>query len=66
MDEARAKHDDIERFLRQAVGDPYDRGEALDALLALTGAAAPQADAPEPGLTGSFDPLPPGVEIVEA
>jgi FliI/YscN family ATPase len=70
VDEARAKLDAVEAFLRQAVDEPYDRAEALDRLLALAGSAAPPPDgAPregEGGLTGGFDPLPPGVEVVEA
>jgi flagellum-specific ATP synthase len=70
VDEARAKLDAVEAFLRQAVDEPYGRAEALDRLLALAGSAAPPPDgAPregEGGLTGGFDPLPPGVEVVEA
>ena len=67
VDEARAKHDAIEGFLRQSVGEPYDRADALAQLLALAGSAPPApAAAEDPGLTGTFDPLPPGVEVVEA
>ena len=68
VDEARAKYDAIEGFLRQAVDDPYSRDDALDRLLALTGTAPvemPVGDAPpDAGLTGTFQPLPPGVEVV--
>ena len=67
VDEARLKHDAIEEFLRQAVGDPYSRDEALDRLLALTGPVAPPAgDEDAAGMTGTFQPLPPGVEVVSA
>jgi len=70
VDEARAKLADIEAFLRQAVGDPYSREEALGRLLALAGSPGPAAgDEPPPppaaGLTGAFDPLPPGVQVVD-
>ncbi len=68
VDEARAKYDAIEGFLRQAVDDPYSRDDALDRLLALAGTAPadpPSGDAPpDAGLTGTFQPLPPGVEVV--
>jgi flagellum-specific ATP synthase len=76
VDEARAKLGDIEGFLTQGTHDPYSRDEALGRLLALTGSPAPLA--PDPvaaaaapagpggGMTGAFDPLPPGVEVVPA
>ena len=74
VDEARAKLADIEGFLTQGTHDPYSRDEALGRLLALTGSSAPVADepvmapmvpaVPPGGLTGAFDPLPPGVEVV--
>jgi len=73
VDEARAKLADIEGFLTQGTGDPYSRDEALGRLLALAGSPAPVAPdpvvaAPVPagGVTGAFDPLPPGVEVVPA
>jgi flagellum-specific ATP synthase len=76
VDEARAKLADIEGFLTQGTHDPYSRDEALGRLLALTGSCAPVAtDAafvaavpavPPGGMTGAFDPLPPGVEVVPA
>jgi flagellum-specific ATP synthase len=71
VDEARAKLADIEAFLCQAVGDPYSRDEALGRLLALAGSPGPTVGdesppAPATGLTGTFDPLPPGVEVVPA
>jgi flagellum-specific ATP synthase len=78
VDEARAKMEDLLAFLRQGTGDPYSRDEALERLLALAGegAAAPAGDAaeadpaelpgPDEGLTGAFNPLPPGVEVVPA
>jgi flagellum-specific ATP synthase len=76
VDEARAKLADIEAFLTQGTHDPYSRDEALGRLLALTGSPAPvEADAPATaaapavpagGMTGAFDPLPPGVEVVPA
>jgi flagellum-specific ATP synthase len=69
VDEARAKLGDIDGFLTQGTADPYSRDEALGRLLALAGSSAPiAADVPLPvtpaGLTGAFDPLPPGVEVV--
>ena len=65
VDEARVKSDAIDAFLRQGVDDPYSRAEALDQLLALTGdGVPPPAAEPDPGLTGTFQPLPPGVEVV--
>jgi len=78
VDEARAKLADIEGFLTQGTHDPYSRDEALGRLLALTGSSAPVATdpgmpgmaptaapvVPADGLTGAFDPLPPGVEVV--
>jgi flagellum-specific ATP synthase len=74
VDEAREKHDAIAAFLRQGVRDPYSREEALDRLLALAAPAgvAPvaeeeaQAAAPAAGLTGAFNPLPPGATVVPA
>jgi FliI/YscN family ATPase len=78
VDEAREKHDAITAFLRQGVRDPYSREEALDRLLALAapaGAAnpppagehgAPAASPSEGGLTGAFNPLPPGATVVPA
>ena len=71
VDEARVKLDDIEAFLRQGTTDPYSRDEALGRLLALAGSSGPVvndsvvAGAPG-GMTGAFDPLPPGVEVVPA
>ncbi len=77
VDEARAKLGAIEDFLCQPVAAPYSRDEALARLLALAdiappaGAAfeqeAPPADAPPApasGLTGAFNPLPPGATVV--
>ena len=67
VDEARAKMGDIDAFLRQGTHDPYSRDEALGRLLALAGSAgAIVADEPAPaaGITGAFDPLPPGVQVV--
>ena len=71
VDEARAKREAIEDFLRQAVDAPYDPDEALEHLVALSGAGGPPPSAGEvpladSGLTGAFDPLPPGVEVVPA
>lgn len=70
VDEARAKLDDILAFLRQGMGEPYSRDAALGRLLALAGPAGPLVeDAPQSatgGLTGSFNPLPPGVQVVPA
>jgi flagellum-specific ATP synthase len=74
VDEARAKLADIEGFLTQGTHDPYSRDEALGRLLAIAGSPAPVATeappvvpgAPAGGLTGAFDPLPPGVEVVPA
>ena len=68
VDEARAKLEAIEGFLRQAVGDPYERDEALEALLSLAGAPPPVVAEPQvaSGFTGAFNPLPPGVQVVPA
>jgi FliI/YscN family ATPase len=76
VDEARAKLADIEGFLTQGTHDPYSRDEALGRLLALAGSSAPVATdpafaaaaavVPPGGMTGAFDPLPPGVEVVPA
>ncbi|WP_217915183.1 FliI/YscN family ATPase [Miltoncostaea marina] len=70
VDEARAKMGDIDAYLRQGTHDPYSRDEALGRLLALTGTPGPVvAEAPgeaAAGLTGAFNPLPPGVEVVPA
>jgi flagellum-specific ATP synthase len=73
VDEARAKLGDIDAFLTQGTHDPYSRDEALGRLLALTGTPAGVADdlglgipVPAGGLTGAFDPLPPGVQVVPA
>jgi flagellar biosynthesis/type III secretory pathway ATPase len=70
VDEARAKLEDILGFLRQATGEPYSREEALGRLLALAGAPGPVVEevAPPPagGMTGGFDPLPPGAQVVPA
>ena len=71
VDEARVKLDDIEAFLRQGTADPYSRDEALGRLLALAGSSGPVVNdsvvAGAPGaMTGAFDPLPPGVEVVPA
>ncbi len=76
VDEARAKLADIEGFLTQGTHDPYSREEALGRLLALAGSSAPvDTDpmaapvvpvVPAGGMTGAFDPLPPGVEVVPA
>lgn len=83
VDEARAKMDAIEDFLRQPVAAPYSRDEALARLLAIAGDPAgapgdlgmppPSAEATGPmpasepaagGLTGAFNPLPPGATVV--
>jgi FliI/YscN family ATPase len=72
VDEARSKLEDILGFLRQGTGEPYSRDEALGRLLALAGAPgpvvgeAPPPAAPPGGLTGGFDPLPPGAQVVPA
>ena len=73
VDEARAKLGDIDAFLTQGTHDPYSRDEALGRLLALTGAPGGVVDdlglgvpVPAGGLTGAFDPLPPGVQVVPA
>ncbi len=71
VDEARAKLGDIDAFLTQGTHDPYARDEALGRLLALTGAAGPVVASVGPptaagSLTGAFDPLPPGVQVVPA
>jgi flagellum-specific ATP synthase len=71
VDEARAKLEDILGFLRQGAGEPYSREEALGRLLALagsTGTVVQEAPAPPVagGLTGGFDPLPPGAQVVPA
>ena len=71
VDEARAKLEDILGFLRQGTGEPYSREEALGRLLALAGSAGTVVgEAPAPpaggGLTGGFDPLPPGAQVVPA
>lgn len=74
IDEARAKHDAINAFLRQSVDEPHDRQTALDRVRALAEPpggipAGPPAGAGEvvdtPGaVTGAFNPLPPGAEVV--
>lgn len=71
VDEARAKLPEIDAYLTQGTHDPYSRDEALARLLALVGGAGPVvAEPPAPpapaGMTGAFDPLPPGVEVVPA
>lgn len=75
VDEARAKLADLDGFLRQGTHEPYSRDEALGRLLALAGEAGPATPAepvpppaavPSGGLTGTFNPLPPGVEVVPA
>jgi flagellar biosynthesis/type III secretory pathway ATPase len=75
VDEARAKLDRIEGFLRQSVDGEYSRDEALTQLLQLADVASGPPPAPEPqpattgavptgGLTGAFNPLPAGAEVV--
>jgi flagellum-specific ATP synthase len=70
VDEAQAKLADIEGFLRQATHDPYSPEEGLARLLALAGSPAPVAPPPAAsapaagGMTGAFNPLPPGAEVV--
>ena len=74
IDEARAKHDAINAFLRQSVDEPHDRQTALDLVRAL---AEPPGGMPAPmpaavgevmdasgAVTGAFNPLPPGAEVV--
>lgn len=66
VDEAVAKLDAVNAFLRQRVEDPYDFEQTLPALVQLAGAPQPPVAAvgvPE-GLTGDFNPLPPGAEVV--
>ena len=87
VDEARAKLERINAFLRQPVDGPYRRDEALGEMCAIADVAPPVepvaqdaasggrpvADGPPPivpdeeprgGLTGAFNPLPPGAEVV--
>jgi flagellum-specific ATP synthase len=76
VDEARAKLDRIEGFLCQSVDGDYSRDEALSRLLQLTdvppGPSSPAPElgpvpagtAPAGGLTGAFNPLPAGAEVV--
>jgi flagellum-specific ATP synthase len=74
VDEARAKLAGIEGFLRQSVDEPYSRAETMDRLLELAGAdpaGPPPAGAALtgevtglPAVTGAFDPLPPGAQVV--
>jgi flagellum-specific ATP synthase len=74
VDEARAKRDDIDAFLRQTVEEPYDRTEAfarLDSLAgggwATPGSSPVQLPATVSGelvLSGAFNPLPPGAQVV--
>jgi flagellum-specific ATP synthase len=84
VDEARAKLDRIESFLRQPVEAEYSRGESLAQLLHLadvvpapappgvpdgspvTSPGVPAGAAPTGGLTGAFNPLPAGAEVVPA
>ena len=68
VDEAVAKLDAVNAFLRQRVEDPYDFEQTLPALVQLAGAPQPPVaavDVPE-GFTGAFNPLPPGAEVVPA
>lgn len=74
VDEAQAKMGAIEGFLCQSITAPYSRDEALARLLALADVAPPAAEppadeemvaaAPAGGLTGAFNPLPPGATVV--
>jgi len=75
VDEARAKMDRIEAFLRQTVDEPYDRAHTMASMIdiaeaggdggaiALPAVTGEVVDAPG-SLTGTFDPLPPGAEVV--
>ncbi len=73
VDEAQAKMSAIEGFLTQTVGEPYSRDRALADLLDIADVTAP-AEPPPPagepappgGLTGAFNPLPAGAEVVPA
>ncbi|MEQ8833062.1 MAG: FliI/YscN family ATPase [Miltoncostaeaceae bacterium] len=68
VDEARLKMDRMEAFLTQKVGEPYSREEAMGQLLDLADVSRPAVDfteqPPEGSLTGVFNPLPPGTEVV--
>jgi flagellum-specific ATP synthase len=80
VDEARAKLAAIDAYLTQGTHEPSPRDEALGRLLALTGSGAVLGDEPVPGgpvaaapatgvaggLTGAFNPLPPGAQVVPA
>ncbi len=68
IDEARAKMDAINAYLRQGVDEDHDRDQALARLVSL--AAAPfggglPATLEQPSaVTGAFNPLPPGAEVI--
>jgi len=75
VDEARAKMAAIEAFLRQTVDEPYDRAWTMARMMEIADAPADEARAalpavtgevttPPGGLTGVFDPLPPGAEVI--
>jgi flagellum-specific ATP synthase len=73
VDEARAKLDDIDAFLRQTVDEPYDRDDAFARLSALaldpwaSGGPVPAqlpAVSGEIVMSGAFNPLPPGAQVV--
>lgn len=68
IDEARAKMDAINAFLRQRVEEPHDRDDALERLQGLAASPFGQVPAsPAAGtgvVSGAFNPLPPGAEVV--